>query len=340
MAFNTYSDNGNFKFPDTVQKQLQLRLGPQHISSRIGPNGQKLHYLSTEKSITLANEIFGFNGWSSSIANTQVDFVDIHPESGKVSIGLSVVLRVTLRDGTFHEDVGYGHIENCKGKALAFEKAKKEATSDALKRALRHFGNALGNCLYDKSYLSEISKNASKHQTKNAADFYSPLTLEGVEIKETSSIPGPDKGAIDDVGMAELEKMGFFDSGDLEEFSVGNPNTPDDDVQTNIELPRPIVPSKRRSSDIGSNAPSNTRNVASKSRASQSVTTIDRHPSSVGFYSAKSAELLQRNEIPKTELVKFDPRSGLSGSSGAVDYTKSAPVLRNTIESSRIKRSK
>lgn len=56
------------------------------------------------------------------------------------------------------KDIGYGHIENCKGKAAAFEKAKKEGTTDALKRALRNFGNVLGNCIYDKDYLARITK--------------------------------------------------------------------------------------------------------------------------------------------------------------------------------------
>lgn len=56
------------------------------------------------------------------------------------------------------QDIGYGHIENCKGKAAAFEKAKKEAATDAMKRALRTFGNVLGNCLYDKDYLQRIAK--------------------------------------------------------------------------------------------------------------------------------------------------------------------------------------
>ena len=30
--------------------------------------------------------------------------------------------------------------------------------TDAIKRALRNFGNVLGNCLYDKSYTSEVVK--------------------------------------------------------------------------------------------------------------------------------------------------------------------------------------
>lgn len=84
--------------------------------------------------------------------------MDENQHTGAVSLGLSVIVRVTLRDGTFHEDVGYGQIKNCKGKAEAFEKAKKEGTTDALKRALRNFGNLLGNCIYDKDYVSKVTK--------------------------------------------------------------------------------------------------------------------------------------------------------------------------------------
>ena len=142
----------------TLQSRLDKQLGPEYISTRPGAGGGKVHYLAAEKVINLANEVFGFNGWSSSIQNVQIDFVDESPLNGKITLGLSTIVRVTLRDGTFHEDIGYGHIENCKGKAAAFEKAKKEATTDAMKRALRNFGNVLGNCLYDKDYLSKVAK--------------------------------------------------------------------------------------------------------------------------------------------------------------------------------------
>ncbi|OQE36211.1 hypothetical protein PENCOP_c012G00450 [Penicillium coprophilum] len=142
----------------TLQARLDKKLGPEYISARPGAAGQKVHYLSADKCINLANEVFGFNGWSSSIQTIQIDFVEENQNTGKISLGLSVVIRVTLRDGTFHEDIGYGHIENCKGKAAAFEKAKKEGTTDALKRALRNFGNVLGNCIYDKDYVAKVTK--------------------------------------------------------------------------------------------------------------------------------------------------------------------------------------
>lgn len=74
-------------------------------------------------------------------------------------MGVSATVRVTLRDGSFHEDVGYGCAEG--KKALALEKAKKEAATDALKRALRFFGDALGNCVYDKQYVRKIANIAA-----------------------------------------------------------------------------------------------------------------------------------------------------------------------------------
>ena len=68
-----------------------------------------------------------------------------------------------MRDGTFHEDVGYGTSEGMKSKALSIEKARKESITDGMKRALKSFGNALGNCLSDKDYLRYvITKGATR----------------------------------------------------------------------------------------------------------------------------------------------------------------------------------
>lgn len=142
----------------TIASKLDKQLGPEYISSRAGPGGAQVHYLSAEKCIGLANEVFGFNGWSSSIQNIMVDFADENPQTQRSSIGVTVIVRVTLRDGTYHEDVGYGSIKNATDKAMAFEKAKKEGTTDGLKRALRNFGNVLGNCVYDKEFVRQVTK--------------------------------------------------------------------------------------------------------------------------------------------------------------------------------------
>lgn len=58
-----------------LSSRLDKQLGPEYISTRPGQGGGKVHYLAAEKVINLANEVFGFNGWSSQIQNVQVDFV-------------------------------------------------------------------------------------------------------------------------------------------------------------------------------------------------------------------------------------------------------------------------
>lgn len=96
--------------------------------------------------------------------------MDVNGE-GRCNVGITCVVRITLQDGCYHEDIGYGHCENMKGKANALEKvggkpfrhaltqqAQKEAVTDAVKRAMKHFGNVLGNCLYDRDYTKEVGK--------------------------------------------------------------------------------------------------------------------------------------------------------------------------------------
>ncbi|KAK2842141.1 hypothetical protein Q5P01_012341 [Channa striata] len=132
-----------------VHSALQRRLGPEYISTRVC-------YVEGHRVITLANEIFGYNGWSHSISQQNVDFVDLI--NGKFYVGVSAFVKVQLKDGSFHEDVGYGVSEGLKSKALSLEKARKEAVTDGMKRALKCFGNALGNCILDKEYLLAINK--------------------------------------------------------------------------------------------------------------------------------------------------------------------------------------
>lgn len=156
----------------TMQARLNQRLGPEYIAQRPGGGGAgKLHYLEGWKAIDLANDVFGFNGWSTTVRSLTTDFMDVSPD-GRVNCGVTAIVRVSLRDGTFHEDVGYGHCENIKGKAPALEKAKKEAVTDALKRALRTFGRLVGNCVYDKKYLATVVKMTPVEQRYNPDEMH------------------------------------------------------------------------------------------------------------------------------------------------------------------------
>ncbi|KAK2763999.1 DNA repair protein rad52 [Arachnomyces sp. PD_36] len=263
----------------TLQSRLDKQLGPEYISARPGAGGQKVHYLAAEKCINLANEVFGFNGWSSAIQNIQIDFVDENENTGRISLGLSVIVRVSLRDGTFHEDIGYGHIENCKGKAAAFEKAKKEGTTDALKRALRNFGNVLGNCIYDKEYLAKVTKvkagptkwdvaNLHRHPDYAPKKEPPPLPQQPVETKPRVIQPEP-KGA--EPPLPEMPSKvvnhtpptdpdgefgsDVFDEADFVEPCAGNP----DEIALEIGPGRPLQAPMAQPNPHG-NHPHNLRN--------------------------------------------------------------------------------
>jgi len=59
----------------TLQARLNKQLGPEYLSYRPGGGGAQVAYLEGQKAIALANDVFGFNGWSSSLHQPQIDFV-------------------------------------------------------------------------------------------------------------------------------------------------------------------------------------------------------------------------------------------------------------------------
>jgi len=154
-----------------IENALRKRLGPSYVSARPAAGGQKVVYIEGHKVVNLANEIFGFNGWSHAVRKCDVDFVDA--SGGRFYVGVAAIVRVTLRDGSFHEDQGYGVSEGMRSKALSIEKARKEAVTDGLKRALKAFGNALGNCLADKDYVRYLSTASAKQGQQHGQRSFS-----------------------------------------------------------------------------------------------------------------------------------------------------------------------
>ncbi|EPR80045.1 RAD52 protein [Spraguea lophii 42_110] len=145
----------------SISKTLDKRLSPEYISYRRAWGETEVAYIEGWSAIAIANKIFGYNGWSSTIKEIKIDFIE--EVNKKFIISVSCIVTITLKDGTQREDVGCGSSES-KNKIIGIEKAKKEAATDAIKRTLRQFGNALGNCCYDKEYLAFIKKN--RKQTK------------------------------------------------------------------------------------------------------------------------------------------------------------------------------
>ncbi|WUR02872.1 DNA repair and recombination protein RAD52 (RAD52) [Vairimorpha necatrix] len=154
-----------------ISKLLNKKLAPEYISYRQGFNRTVVPYVEGWTVISLANQIFGFNGWSSQIIKMEIDYCD--ENDNKWCIGISCIVRISLKDGTSKEDVGFGSSENQRRKSEAYEKARKEAVTDALKRALRQYGNSLGNCCYDKNFINSVKKIEKKERDYiNAKDLY------------------------------------------------------------------------------------------------------------------------------------------------------------------------
>ncbi|PJF20062.1 Rad52/22 double strand DNA break repair [Paramicrosporidium saccamoebae] len=139
-----------------IQKQLDVPVDVEHIAFRPSAQGT-VAYVEGWRALHLANEVFGFSGWSSEILSLATDFVDT--EGGRVTLGVSCM------------DIGYGSSENQRSKAAAYEKARKEAVTDAMKRALRMFGNRLGNCAYDKTFLQQVRSKSRPNSTSKPVNL-------------------------------------------------------------------------------------------------------------------------------------------------------------------------
>ena len=79
---------------DRVGRMLSMKIPPELVASRPGPGNcasirkdafritdglylAKIYYIEAHRVISMANEVFGFNGWNSRIISSTVDFVRI-----------------------------------------------------------------------------------------------------------------------------------------------------------------------------------------------------------------------------------------------------------------------
>ena len=108
----------------------------------VGAGGKKFSYIEGWFVLDQCNRIFGATGWSCEIKDIQVR---VRPDKNKGFYAKArVISRVTLKDGTFHEDISVAGNYN-KSRDDAEMMACKTAVTDARKRVLRCFGRALGN---------------------------------------------------------------------------------------------------------------------------------------------------------------------------------------------------
>lgn len=152
--------------------------------------GITLTYLDSVHLIKQMNRIFGVEGWSHNISDEKLMF-ETEGADGKWRCAYKVTVCVNTDFGVYHEDIGLGS-GVAKDRAQALKAAVLEAPTDALKRAVRFFGESLGLALYsegdrtaifvasiqavtDAASLANIRETLGKFKTSFSDDQYIKL---------------------------------------------------------------------------------------------------------------------------------------------------------------------
>lgn len=133
--------------------QSRIESIQRNIESAYSKRGNlSLSKISAHQVFGLANEVFGFNGWSSQVSEFQIieeNFQYDNEESeedtasGIFSAKFRASVRITLKDGYWNEQNGIGESQGLRSKYLCYSKCKKEAVTDGMKKALIGFRLAL-----------------------------------------------------------------------------------------------------------------------------------------------------------------------------------------------------
>ena len=163
-------------FNDKQLQVLSYELEASRIRTREKGN-ISLSYIEAHDVIETANRIFGYGNWSYSITKLEQVSQEQNLNQNTV-ICYKAIVRVIAQDTshtkeTTREDVGFG-TGIAKTLADAHEGAAKESVTDALKRAMRTFGNQFGNSLYDKGKNHHAQPNHQQlpPQSNNQVQTY------------------------------------------------------------------------------------------------------------------------------------------------------------------------
>ncbi len=127
-----------------VSKKLRMAPSTNLLSTRSGPQGKTVTFLSGPAAIQAANNVFEYNGYSVSILKDP--WVPAECTKSSNSITYLCKVRVTLLDGSgsFRENIGgdTGYMSGSDHDTMVLN-TQKMAVTDAVKRALSLFGPAL-----------------------------------------------------------------------------------------------------------------------------------------------------------------------------------------------------
>ena len=203
--------------PPAVTNALEQPLDAGLVSRRKGRGNRHFAYVEGRTAIDQANKIFGYGGWGGwghevvgDVTLREIESVD--PKTGEVTRirSYSAKVRVTVTGAPSRTDVGFHTV--AEESAEGHETAYKGAATDALKRALRTFGDQFGNALY-----GEQADAGQPAKRSGAADTLAPslrkkLIAMGVEQgfdeeQLYAAVKGRMGKSLDELTAAELTPL-------------------------------------------------------------------------------------------------------------------------------------
>ena len=169
-----------------VTKALAQPLDPALVSQRRGRGGRTYEYLEGHIVIEQANSIFARGGWGYDIVGdvTLREIETVDPKTGEVRRGQAYAakVKVNVPGAPSRTDVGFHAVaeETVEGHETAY----MGAVTDALKRAMRSFGDQFGNGRYgDQSLAGNTPRpECVPAQTKHSESQVQTLRKRLIEI--------------------------------------------------------------------------------------------------------------------------------------------------------------
>lgn len=135
----------------TFQSRLEMVLRNRE------QRGQKKFLLSsvaTAELLRLANEVFGFNGWSSQIISCEQEEEKFDQEKSVYSMKHVATVRLILQDGVFIDAQGTGESTNIAQKHICLSNCKKMAITNGIRNGLL----GLKDMLFTHEELIKVEK--------------------------------------------------------------------------------------------------------------------------------------------------------------------------------------
>lgn len=184
-----------FNKPFTPEQitELEKPLDRSRVKHRPGGGGTQLSYIEGHQAIATANRIFGFGAWGfETLQNELCSVAD--PATGEIcGYYYAARIRLTVAGCVSITEEGINAVQegkNPRARIDAHDQARKGAITDALKRALRCYGDQFGLSLYDRDLVDGQPRPEGQTSSGNSTRPTNPASNNGA-ARPASPAPTP-----------------------------------------------------------------------------------------------------------------------------------------------------